>query len=100
MYHKSKSFTREQRFINEVREGESVDEYVRSLFELSEHAQFAEKEETIRDRLVLGLQDQELSQKLQLESDLTLAKAVKIARQHELVKTQIKERTWCCCCCS
>ena len=74
------------------REGESVEEYVRSLFELSEHAQFAEKEETIRDRLVLGLQDQELSQKLQLESDLTLDKAVTIARQHELVKTQIKEQ--------
>ena len=74
------------------REGESVEEYVRSLFELLEHAQFAEKEETIRDRLVLGLQDQELSQKLQLESDLTLDKAVTIARQHELVKTQIKEQ--------
>ena len=73
------------------REGESV-EYVRSLFELSEHAQFAEKEETIRDRLVLGLQDQELSQKLQLESDTTLDKAVTVARQHELVKTQIKEQ--------
>ena len=28
------------------REGKSVEEYVRSLFELSEHAQFAEKEET------------------------------------------------------
>ena len=60
--------------------------------ELSEHAQFAEKEETIRDRLVLGLQDQELSQKLQLESDLTFDKAVTITRQHELVKTQIKEQ--------
>ena len=61
---------------------------------MSEHAQFAEKEETINitDRLVLGLQDQELSQKLQLESDLTLDKAVTIARQHELVKTQIKEQ--------
>ena len=70
------------------REGESVEEYVRSLFELSEHAQFAEKEETIRNRLVLGIQDQELSQKLQLESDLTLDKAVTIAKQHELVKKQ------------
>ena len=59
---------------------------------MSEHAQYAEKEETIRDRLVLGLQDQELSQKLQLESDLTLDKAVTIARQQELVKTQIKEQ--------
>ena len=28
------------------REGESVEEYIKSLFELSEHAQFAEKEET------------------------------------------------------
>ena len=74
------------------REGESVEEYVRSLFELPEHAQFAEKEETVRDRLVLGVQDQELSQKLQLESNLTLDKAVTIARQHELVKTQIKEQ--------
>ena len=74
------------------REGESVEEYARSLFELSEHAQFAEKEETIRDGLVLGLQDQELSHKLQLESDLALDKAVTIARQHELVKTQIKEQ--------
>ena len=61
------------------RESESADEYVKSLFELSEHARFAEKEETIRDRLVLGLQDQELSQKLQLESDLSLDKAVTIA---------------------
>ena len=72
-------------------EGESV-EYIRSLSEFSEHAQFAEKEETIRDGLVLGLQDQELSHKLQLESDLSLDKAVTIARQHELVKTQIKEQ--------
>ena len=60
------------------REGESVEEYFRSLFELSEHAQFAEKEETIRDRLDLGVQDQELSRKLQLESDLTLDKVVSV----------------------
>ena len=77
-----------------------MEEYVRSLFELSEHAQFAEKEETTGVRLALGLQDQELSQKLQLESHLTLDKAVTIAKQHELVKTQIKEQTCCCCCCS
>jgi len=42
------------------REGESIEEYIRSLYELSGHAQFA-------DRLVLGMLDQELSQKLQLE---------------------------------
>ena len=57
-----------------------------------EHGLFVEKEETIRDRFILGLQDQELSQKLQLENDLALDKAVTTARQYELVKTQIKEQ--------
>ena len=50
-------------------------------------------ESTIRDRLVLGLRlDQELSEKLQLESELTLTKATQLARQSELVKIQIREQ--------
>ena len=39
------------------KEGESVEEYIRHLYELSEHADFADRESTIRDRLVLGLLD-------------------------------------------
>ena len=39
------------------KDGESVEEYVRSLYELSQGAEFANKEENIRDRLVLGLND-------------------------------------------
>ena len=39
------------------REGESIEEYIHSLYELSEHAEFAEKETTICDRLVLGMLD-------------------------------------------
>ena len=42
------------------KEGESVEEYIRHLYELSEHANFADRECTIRDRLVLGLLNQEL----------------------------------------
>ena len=74
------------------KEGESVEEYIRHLYELSEHADFADRESTIRDRLVLGLLDQELSEKLQLESELTLTKASQLARQSELVKSQIREQ--------
>lgn len=74
------------------RAGENVEQYVRSLYELAEHADFPEKEETIRDRLVLGLNDQELSEKLQLETDLTLRKAITLARQHEQVKQEMTEQ--------
>ena len=62
------------------------------MYELSEHADFADRESTIRDRLVLGLLDEELSEKLQLESELTLTKATQLARQSELVKIQIREQ--------
>ena len=39
------------------REGESIEEYIHCLYELSEHAELAEKETTICDRLVLGMLD-------------------------------------------
>ena len=44
----------------------------------------------MRDRIVVGLRDSELSEKLQLISDLTLEAAVSRARQSESVKTQQK----------
>ena len=44
------------------KKGESVEEYIRHLYELSDHADFADRESTIHDRLVLGLLDQELSE--------------------------------------
>ena len=66
--------------------GRSVEEYIRHLYELSEYANFEDRESSIRDRLILGLLDQELSEKLQLESELTLAKATQTARPSELVK--------------
>ena len=71
---------------------ETVEEYVRALYELAEHADFPDKENCIRDRLVLGITDQELSKKLQLQADLTLKSAVTMARQHEAVKVQLEEQ--------
>ena len=74
------------------KEGESVEAFVRNLYEIAEHCDFGTKNEEIRDRLVIGISDKELSEKLQRKSDLTLEKAVEMARQNELVKSQIKDQ--------
>ena len=42
----------------------------------------------VRDRIVVGLKDKTLSEKLQLEAELTLEKAINQARQKELVRQQ------------
>ena len=71
--------------------GESVEAFVRCLHEIAEHCQFNDKSEQIRDRLVIGIRDKDVSEKLQLRADLTLEKAIEIARNSELVKSQIKD---------
>ncbi|KAK7105840.1 hypothetical protein V1264_017168 [Littorina saxatilis] len=73
-------------------QGETIEEYVRDLFKLAEFTEFPDRDNTIRDRVVLGVTDQNLSQKLQLEPDLDLDKAVTMARQHEQVKAQMAEQ--------
>ena len=48
--------------------GEKAEAYIRALYELSEHCEFgANREEIIRDRIVVGIRDKELSLKLQLK---------------------------------
>ena len=73
-------------------EGESVDDFITSLYGLVEHCNYgALKGEMIRDRLVVGVRDASLSLKLQMDSELTLEKAVSIARQSETIKKQQME---------
>ena len=68
---------------------ESVDSFITDLYCLSEYCEYDTlREDMIRDRIVVGLKDVKLSERLQLKADLTLKQAIDIARQNESVKRQ------------
>ena len=68
-------------------EGEPVDAFITSLYALAEHCGYGNlHNEMIRDRIVVGIRNSQLSEKLQLDSGLTLEKAVTHVRQSEAVK--------------
>ena len=70
-------------------ETEPVDNFITDLYTIAKHCGYnALHNEMIRDRIVVGIRDSQLSEKMQMEPDLTLEKAVSLARQSELVKTQ------------
>ncbi|UYV78047.1 K02A2.6-like [Cordylochernes scorpioides] len=73
-------------------ESEPVEEFITNLYVLAENCNYGIlKEEMIRDRLVVGVKNFNLSEKLQLESKLTLETTIQIVRQSESVKNQQKE---------
>ncbi|UYV80580.1 hypothetical protein LAZ67_19000797 [Cordylochernes scorpioides] len=56
---------------------------------LAEHCNFGMlHDELIRDRIVVGVRDRALSERMQLDTDLTLVKATLMAKQLESVKEQ------------
>ena len=65
---------------------------------ISQHCDFGDsRDQQIRDRIVIGILDRGVSQKLQLKSDLTLEVVIQIARQSEVVKSQVtawSEEVW------
>ena len=72
--------------------GETIDTYIRSLYELAAVAEVPSKEEAIRDKLIIGGLSKDLREKLQLQADLTLQQAISQARQYEQVKSQLNEQ--------
>jgi len=68
---------------------EPVDHFISEIHGLADRCDFKNmKDELICDRLVVGIQDNALSERLQLEPDLTLDKAERLIRQREAVKEQ------------
>ena len=57
-------------------DGESVDSSITALYGLAEYCGYGNlHDEMIRDRIVVGIRDSSLAEKLQLDSELTLTKA-------------------------
>ena len=72
------------------KEGETVEAFIQNLYELVQHCEFGtQRDEQIRDRIVIGILDKSLSQKLQMRSDLNLDITIQMARQSGLVKSQV-----------
>lgn len=73
------------------RPGEPVENFISSLHALTEHCDYgALKDELIRDRIVIGVSDLNVSERLQLRKKLTLAEAITAVRQAELQSSQNK----------
>lgn len=70
-------------------EGESVDTFITDLYALAEHCGYgALHDEMIRDKIVVGIRNAKLSERLQLDSELTLEKAITSVRQTESIHQQ------------
>ena len=75
------------------RVGETVDNFIQDLHKLAEDCEYgALKDELIRDRIVVGVTDDDLSNLLQTKANLTLAEAIQSSRQAETRK----EGRHCC----
>ena len=82
-------FVRAKFNLRSQKENEPVNNFITDLYCLSEYCEFGTlKNDLIRDRIVVGLKDKKLSEQLQLDSKLTLEKAITKSRQSETVKKQ------------
>ena len=69
--------------------GESAEKYITALYHLVETCDYGEfKEEMLRDRIVVGMRDIGLSERLQMDAKLTLDKVKRELRQKEAVQQQ------------
>ena len=74
------------------RDGETAEEFITTLYNLVETCNYKDlKEEMLRDRLVVGIKDIALAEKLQMDAELTLETAKKKIRQREAVQDQRKQ---------
>ena len=69
--------------------GESAEQFIAELYVLAEECEYGGlKDQMIRDRIVVGIRDAKLSQRMQMDSTLDLAKAKTTVRQAEAVQEQ------------
>ncbi|XP_028162798.1 uncharacterized protein LOC114354567 isoform X2 [Ostrinia furnacalis] len=73
-------------------QGERVDEFVTEIHRLAEHCEYGVlKTDLIRDRIVVGIADKSLSDRMLLKPDLTLEEAIQMGRQSEIQQEETKK---------
>ncbi|XP_045534999.1 uncharacterized protein LOC123721191 [Papilio machaon] len=86
------TITRFKFFTRSQNRGESIDEYVTALKLLSQSCEFEHLEDgLIRDRIVCGVADGVVRERLLRTEDLTLAKAVKICQANEMSNEETQQ---------
>ncbi|UYV75188.1 K02A2.6-like, partial [Cordylochernes scorpioides] len=84
-------FERFKFFSATQKDGESIDSFITELKGLSTSCEFeSQKDSLIRDRIVYGIQDKALQERLLREPNLTLIKAIEMCKTDEISKQQIK----------
>ena len=72
--------------------GEPIDKYATVLRNMTDSCEFQDlKDSLIRDRIVFGIADNNVRERLLRVPDLTLNKALKIARAAETTQSQLKQ---------
>lgn len=90
-FHKNTLFERVKFNRRKQVPGESVETFIQDLYQIAENCGYGKlKDELIRDRIIVGVLDDPLSDRLQMNEDLTLQDAVKMARQAEARKESKK----------
>lgn len=63
--------------------------FIAALYAVAENCEYGDlQDELLRDRLVVGLKDLSLSERMQLDKDLTLSKAIMMVSQSEEIRWQ------------
>ncbi|UYV73923.1 K02A2.6-like, partial [Cordylochernes scorpioides] len=84
-------FERFKFFSATQKDGESIDSFITELKGLSTSCEFeSQKDSLIRDRIVYGIHDKVLKERLLREPNLTLLKAIEMCKTDKISKQQIK----------
>lgn len=79
-------------FLREMKTDETIDEYVNDLRRLSSNCEFGNLTDSlIKDRIVLGIKDRSLKDRLLRETKLDLKRAIEICKAAEQAKKHLEE---------
>ena len=69
---------------------ENVDQFITRLKRIAKPCEFKDEEDMLRDKMVFGIRDNSVKEKLLTRGNLKLKEAIDIARAAEITKRQIK----------